>query len=69
MLECINKECRQYKSGVCPKECDRRIKPTHIPNYAEEQLEYAKENEQRTIEGLRKELGEKITRSLKKIQI
>ena len=44
MLECINKECRQYKSGVCPKECDRRIKPTHIPNYAEEQLEYAKDN-------------------------
>ena len=45
MLECINKECRQYKSGVCPKECDRRIKPTHIPNYAEEQLEYAQDKE------------------------
>ena len=50
MLECINKECRRYKSGVCNKKCDHRIKPTHIPNYAEEQLEYAKENKTNLME-------------------
>ena len=54
MLECINKECRRYKSGVCNKKCDHRIKPTHIPNYADEQLEYAKENKINLMEQVKK---------------
>ena len=47
MLECINKECILNNSRVCTNpmfakdKCRKTINPTHTPNYAEEQLEYA----------------------------
>jgi len=50
MLECINKECIDCKEGKCQNKrvisgesgCCTRIKPTHTPTYAEEQLEHTK---------------------------
>jgi chromosome segregation ATPase len=53
MLECINKECIYNKNKECTSgaivkqgvQCDGRIKPTHTPTYAEEQLNHAIEKE------------------------
>ena len=54
MLECINDKCGSNKNNKCILNdnnvyvlCASKIKPTHIPNYAEEQLEYAKDKENR----------------------
>lgn len=53
IMECINKECGFNIDNECHHnvisntciECDKRTKPQHTPSYAEEQLEYAKEKE------------------------
>ena len=55
MLECINKECDSCRKDICYDSevnnigcCADRIKPTHTPTYAEEQLNHAIEKENNT---------------------
>ena len=55
MLECINNQCDDCKEFKCTREiCSERINPDHTPNYAEEQLEYAKENRTNLMEQVKK---------------
>lgn len=49
MGKCLNKGCEHNENGECNYYCTPAICPNseieHIPNYAEEQLEHAKEQE------------------------
>lgn len=74
MLKCLNIECLNCKENECKILCENsddncasRIIPRYTPNYAEEQLNYAMENELRTIKARNKELileNEKLIRDV-----
>jgi chromosome segregation ATPase len=72
-LKCNVTGCEHYDKGGCDFYCNTSIcqkramyeyglalqgKPTHTPNYAEEQLEHAEQQEEKLIEILKKELEE-----------
>ncbi|MDV3429131.1 MAG: hypothetical protein LIR50_19235 [Bacillota bacterium] len=66
-MKCINYDCNGNNEGICTNMivvCEKQIKPTHTPNYAEEQLEYAREKK---IKELQKE-NEKLKSELNNLK-